>query len=91
MSTPIRIVVVDDHPVVRDGLIAMLNTQSDFEMVGEAGNGEEALQQIAEHDPDVLLLDLEMPRVDGIETLRRLREEKARVRVICPCTMHGLI
>ena len=82
MSDSIRIVVVDDHPVVRDGLVAMLNTQSDFEMVGEAGNGEEALQQIAERDPDVLLLDLEMPGVDGIETLQRLKEAKARVRAI---------
>ena len=82
MSTPIRIVVVDDHPVVRDGLIAMLNTQSDFEVVGEAGDGEEALQKVAKRDPDVLLLDLEMPGVDGIETLRRLQEEKVQVRVI---------
>ena len=82
MSTPIRIVVVDDHPVVRDGLIAMLNTQSDFEVVGEAGDGEEALQKVAKRNPDVLLLDLEMPGVDGIETLRRLQEEKVQVRVI---------
>jgi DNA-binding NarL/FixJ family response regulator len=78
----IRIVVVDDHPVVRDGLIAMLNTQSDFEVVGEAGDGEEALQKVAKRNPDVLLLDLEMPGVDGIETLRRLQEEKVQVRVI---------
>ncbi len=82
MSTPIRIVVVDDHPVVRDGLIAMLNTQSDFEVVGEAGDGEEALQKVAKRNPDVLLLDLEMPGVDGIETLRRLQNEKEQVRVI---------
>ena len=78
----IRIVVVDDHPVVRDGLIAMLNTQSDFEVVGEAGDGEEALQKVAKRNPDVLLLDLEMPGVDGIETLRRLQNEKEQVRVI---------
>ena len=78
----IHIVVVDDHPVVRDGLIAMLNTQSDFEVVGEAGDGEEALQKVAKHNPDVLLLDLEMPGVDGVETLRRLQEEKVQVRVI---------
>ena len=70
MSKPIRIVVADDHPVVRDGLIAMLKTQSDFEVVGEAGDGAEALHEVAKRDPDVLLLDLEMPRVDGIETLQ---------------------
>ena len=82
MSEPIRILVVDDHPVVRDGLTAMLNTQSDFEVVGEASDGEEALQRVADRDPDVLLLDLEMPGVDGIETLQRLKEEKARARAI---------
>ena len=75
MNEPIRILVVDDHPVVRDGLAAMLNTQSDFEVVGEASDGEEALRKVAERDPDVLLLDLEMPGVDGIETLQRLKEE----------------
>ena len=79
MSKPIRIVVADDHPVVRDGLIAMLQTQSDFEVVGEAGDGTEALHMVAERDPDVLLLDLEMPRVDGIE---RLGEQGSSVRVI---------
>ncbi|MDE2700839.1 MAG: response regulator transcription factor, partial [Gemmatimonadota bacterium] len=72
MSKPIRIVVADDHPVVRDGLIAMLQTQPDFEVIGEAGDGAEALHLVAERTPDVLLLDLEMPRVDGIETLQQL-------------------
>ena len=82
MSESIRILVVDDHPVVRDGLAAMLNTQSDFEVVGEAFDGEEAVRKVADSDPDVLLLDLEMPGVDGIETLQRLRERKARARAI---------
>ena len=82
MNEPIRILVVDDHPVVRDGLTAMLNTQSDFEVVGEASDGEEALRKVADSDPDVLLLDLEMPGVDGIETLQRLRQSKARARAI---------
>ena len=82
MNEPIRILVVDDHPVVRDGLAAMLNTQSDFEVVGEASDGEEAVRKVADSDPDVLLLDLEMPGVDGIETLQRLRERKARARAI---------
>ncbi len=82
MSKPIRIVVADDHPVVRDGLIAMLQTQSDFEVIGEAGDGAEALHLVAERAPDVLLLDLEMPRLDGIETLQQLGERGSGVRVI---------
>ncbi len=82
MSAQIRILVVDDHPVVRDGLAAMLNTQSDFEVTGEAGDGEEALRKVADCDPDVLLLDLEMPGVDGIETLRRLKEMDVRAKTI---------
>ena len=80
--SPIRILVADDHPVVRDGLVAVLSTQLDFVVVGEAGGGEEVLRQVADLQPDVLLLDLEMPEMDGVETLRRLREAKSGVRVI---------
>jgi DNA-binding NarL/FixJ family response regulator len=79
----IRILVVDDHPVVRDGLVAMLSTQPDFSVVAEASTGQEAVRQFAVHHPDVILLDLEMPGLDGVDALRemRVRDPSARVLV----------
>ena len=82
MTPPIRIVVADDHPVVRDGLVAILSAQRDFAVVGEAGTGEEAVRLATEQRADVLLLDLEMPHMDGVEVLQRLRERRSNVRVI---------
>jgi DNA-binding NarL/FixJ family response regulator len=78
----IRVAVADDHPVVREGLLAMLDTEGDFVVAGEAGTGPEALALIASADPDVLLLDLELPGVDGVGVLRRLQSDGARTRVI---------
>ncbi|HEV2461146.1 MAG TPA: response regulator transcription factor [Ktedonobacterales bacterium] len=82
MSASIRILVADDHPVVRDGLVAILSTQPDFEIVAEAGTGAEVVRGVAEQRPDVVLLDLEMPNMDGVEALRELRNREARARVI---------
>ena len=78
----IRILLADDHPVVRDGLAAMLATQPDFEVVGEAGNGAEALTEAARLRPDVVLMDLEMPALDGIEAIRRLRAADPAAQVV---------
>jgi DNA-binding NarL/FixJ family response regulator len=78
----IRIAVADDHPVVRDGLIAMLETQPEFEVVGQAGSGTEAVALVERTAPDVLLLDLEMPGLDGVGVLRRLREIESATRAI---------
>ncbi len=78
----IRILVADDHPIVRDGLVAILSTQPDLLVVAEAGDGVEVLERAAQVQPDVLLLDLEMPRMDGVETMRRLRVEHPDLRVI---------
>ncbi len=82
MSSSIRILVADDHPVVRDGLVAILSTQPDFVVVGEAGTGLEAVEKAVTLQPDVLLLDLEMPELDGVAVLRRLREANLNLRVI---------
>jgi DNA-binding NarL/FixJ family response regulator len=78
----IRILIADDHPIVRDGLSLMLGTQVDFEVVGEAANGYEVIERGQALLPDVILLDLEMPELDGLETLRRLRAVCPHVRVL---------
>ena len=78
----IRILVADDHPVVRDGLVAMLGTQADFQVVGEATTGPEVIQQVAALQPDVVLLDLEMPEMDGVEVLHRLRQQNLEARAV---------
>ncbi len=81
-DTTIRILLADDHPVVRDGLAAMLSTQPDLEVVGEAGTGAEAVAQAARLRPDVVLMDLEMPTLDGIEAIRLLRAADPTVQVV---------
>ena len=78
----ITIFLADDHPVVRDGLRAILETQPDFEVIGEAGDGAETIQQTKALRPDVLLLDLEMPEMDGVQALRHIREAAPDTRVL---------
>jgi DNA-binding NarL/FixJ family response regulator len=78
----IRVLIADDHAVVRQGLRTFLDLQDDIEVVGEAGDGEEALALIEQLGPDVALIDLVMPRMDGIEAIRRLRERAPDVRAI---------
>jgi len=79
---PIRLLVADDHPVVRDGLVAMLSTQPDLVVVSEAATGAEAVERAAALAPDVILLDLEMPGMDGVEALRQIRAARPDAPVI---------
>ena len=78
----IRIVIADDHPIVRDGLKKLLLLEDDFEVIGEAGDGREVLEKVQELDPDVLLLDLRMPNVDGLSALQALQQGTRHTRVI---------
>ncbi|MGH9558616.1 MAG: response regulator [Bryobacteraceae bacterium] len=81
-KTMVRIVIADDHPIVRDGLKKLLQLEDDFDIVGEAGDGREVLERVQELDPDVLLLDLRMPNLDGLSTLQALQQSNRRTRVI---------
>jgi DNA-binding NarL/FixJ family response regulator len=78
----VRIVIADDHPIVRDGLKKLLLLEDDFEVIGEAGDGREVLDKVQELDPDVLLLDLRMPNLDGLSALQALQQTNKRTRVI---------
>ena len=82
MVSPIRVLVVDDHAVVREGLRAFLELQDSIEVVGEAGDGQEAVEQATRLVPDVVLMDLVMPRLDGLEAMRMLRASLPAMRVI---------
>jgi len=79
---PIRVVVADDHPVVRFGVKTMLETEPGFEVVGEAEDGDVAITETLERDPDILLLDVMMPRLPGLEALRAIMEKSARAKII---------
>ena len=78
----IRVLIADDHAVVRQGLRTFLDLQEDVEVVGEATDGEEAVVEAARVHPDVVLMDLVMPRVDGVEAIRRIREASPATRVL---------
>jgi DNA-binding NarL/FixJ family response regulator len=82
VSESIRVVVVDDHQIVRDGLVALLGALDGMEVVGTAGDGVDALHVVGSTGPDVVVMDIQMPRLDGIETTRRITARHRDVRVV---------
>jgi DNA-binding NarL/FixJ family response regulator len=85
----IRILCVDDHPLVRDGIAYAIQKQNDMELVGQAGSGLEAIAAYREHLPDVTLMDLRMPEMNGIEATRLIREEFPNARIVILTTYSG--
>jgi DNA-binding NarL/FixJ family response regulator len=86
---PIRILIVDDHPIMRVGIAALINSSREMECVGQAGSGEEAIDQHAALRPDVTLMDLRLPGIGGVETIRRIRARNPKARFIILTTYEG--
>jgi DNA-binding NarL/FixJ family response regulator len=89
MSEAIRILIVEDHAVVRQGLVALLNTVPEFTVVAQAADGELGLALFREHQPDVTLMDLRLPKQNGVETIGRIRAESPEARIIVLTTFDG--
>jgi NarL family two-component system response regulator LiaR len=82
MTNPVTVLIVDDHAIVRSGIRAYLESQPDLEVVGEAASGQAAVRLAAEHVPDVVLMDLLLPEMDGVEATRRIRDVSPRTQVV---------
>ncbi len=80
--TSIRVMVADDHTLIRQGIVGLLNAQADMRVVGEAGDGQEAIQMAAETAPDVLLMDISMPGLNGLEATREIKRRASGVHVL---------
>ena len=87
--SPIRILTVDDHPVVREGIAGLLALETDMTVIGEASNGREAIQQFRIHRPDITLLDLQMPEMNGLDALIAIRNEFPDAKIIVLTTYSG--
>ena len=85
----IRVILADDHPVVRDGLAAIVNQQADMQVVAEAGDGEEAIALYEQHLPDVMVLDLRMPKRDGVSVVQNVLERHPKARMLIMTTFDG--
>ena len=87
--TPIRVLCVDDHPLLREGITALLASQPDMTLVGEASNGREAIEQFRKHRPDVTLMDLQMPEMNGVDAMISICGEFPGARIIVLTTYKG--
>ena len=88
-ANPIRILVVDDHTIVRQGVAGLVGGQPDMSIVGQASNGREAIQQFRAHHPDVVVMDLQMPEMNGLDALMAIRDEVPEARIIMLTTYAG--
>lgn len=86
---PIRILAVDDHPIFRQGIAGLLGDQADMNLVAEAANGQEAIQQFREHRPDITLMDLQMPEMNGLDAMIAIRNEFPDAKIIVLTTYTG--
>lgn len=85
----IRVMVVDDHQVVRQGVVALINTEADLSVVAEAANGEQAVELFREHQPDITLMDLRLPGLGGVDAIKAIRKDFPTARIIVLTTYDG--
>src|SRR5215469_1328885 len=89
LGRPLRVLVVDDHPMMREGLALVLTSTGEFDVVGQAGDGLEAVRLFAELRPDITLMDLQMPGLNGVEAISMIRDRVPEARIIVLTTYSG--